>query len=226
MVLHPLVDCSLASLATTFRRDSRCTEDSVKERDKSLNGGIVGGGMKSQAMGAMNEVSVTRPDKRMAEGLGNGGTGGAAGDGALSLRRRQEEEIEGEGNREMLGDLEGKEGGGECVERWNGEASEPRERALGDAAVHERACAELCFVADPPHSPPPSQRTAPHPSVNTSTEYSLSRVTPLCYSEVLKRSGLSHVHALDRPSMHRSVSQSVSSRSHKVFPVAFCGICL
>lgn len=135
--MHPLVDCSLASLATTFRRDSRCTEDSVKERDKSLNGGIVGGGMKSQAMGAMNEVSVTGPDKRMAEGLGNGGTGGAAGDGALSLRRRQEEEIEGEGNREMLGDLEGKEGGGACVERWNGEASEPRERALGDAAVKE-----------------------------------------------------------------------------------------
>jgi len=132
-----LVNGSLASLAPTFRRDSRCTKDSVKERDKSLNGGIMGGGMKPQAMGAMNEVSVTGPDERMAEGLGDGGTGGAAGDGALSLRRRQEEEIEGEGNREVLGDLEGKEGGGESVERGNGEASEPRERALGDAAVKE-----------------------------------------------------------------------------------------
>ena len=76
--------------------------------------------MKPQAMGAMNEVSVTGPDERMAEGLDDGGTGGAAGDGALSLRRRQEEEIEGEGNREVLGDLESKEGGGESVERGNG----------------------------------------------------------------------------------------------------------
>lgn len=102
VVLHPLVNGSLASLAPTFRRDSRCTKDSVKERDKSLNGGIMGGGMKPQAMGAMNEVSVTGPDERMAEGLDDGGTGGAAGDGALSLRRRQEKEIEGEGNREVL----------------------------------------------------------------------------------------------------------------------------
>ena len=74
-------------------------------------------------------------------GVGQSGAGGAAGDVALPLRGRREEEIEGEGNREVLGDLEGKERRVARVAGGDGEASEPREGTLGSAAVKEAGSA-------------------------------------------------------------------------------------
>jgi hypothetical protein len=86
--LHPLVDRPLASLAASFRGDSRFAKDSIKKGDKGLDGGIVRGGMKSQAMGAVNKVSITRANEGVSGGLGDGGTGGAVGNVAFPLCRR------------------------------------------------------------------------------------------------------------------------------------------
>jgi len=57
------------------------------------------------------------------------------------LRGRQEEEINGEGNREVLRDLESKEGGAKGVVGGGGDAPEPRRRAFGDTAVKEAGAA-------------------------------------------------------------------------------------
>jgi hypothetical protein len=57
------------------------------------------------------------------------------------LRGRQEEEINGEGNREVLRDLEGEEGGAKGVVRGDGDAPEPRGRAFGSTAVKKAGSA-------------------------------------------------------------------------------------
>ena len=88
VVLHPLVDSSLASLAASFRGNSRFAKDSIKKGNKGLHGGIVRSGMESQAMGAVNKVSIARADEGVSAGLGNGGTGGAVGNVAFPLCRR------------------------------------------------------------------------------------------------------------------------------------------
>jgi len=86
--LHPLVDRSLASLAASFRGDSRFAQDSIEKGDQGLDGGIVRSGMESQAMGAVNKVSIARADEGVSGGLGDGGAGGAVGNVAFPLCRR------------------------------------------------------------------------------------------------------------------------------------------
>ena len=44
VVLHPLVDRSLASVAATLSRDSRGAKDSVKEGYEGLDSGVVASG--------------------------------------------------------------------------------------------------------------------------------------------------------------------------------------
>jgi hypothetical protein len=53
-----------------------------------LDGRVVGSGMKSQAVMALNEVTISRSDKGISEGLGGSGASGAASDVALPLRGR------------------------------------------------------------------------------------------------------------------------------------------
>ena len=90
----------------------------------------------------MRRSAGRRANKSVAQGLlGNGGAGGAAGDVAHPLRGRREEEIEGEGNWEMLGVLEGEEGCVAGVAGGDGEAPEQREGTLGSAAVEEAGSA-------------------------------------------------------------------------------------
>ena len=117
MSLHPLVDRALTSVSATLRRDTRGAKGRVKERNEGLDSGIMARRMESHAVRAADEMPVARASESVAQGLGNGGAGGAAGDVALPLRGRREEEIEGEGNWEVLGVLEGEEGcvAGRCV---------------------------------------------------------------------------------------------------------------
>ena len=95
MTLHPLVDCALASVSATLRRDTRGAKGRVKEWNEGLDSGIMARRMESHAVGAPDEMPVARASESVAQGLGNGGAGGAAGDVALPLRGRREEEIEG-----------------------------------------------------------------------------------------------------------------------------------
>ena len=71
--------------------------------------------MKLQTMGAVYKVTIAGSRKRVSERLGGSAACGAASDVALPLRGRQEEEINGEGNREVLRDLKGEEGGCEVL---------------------------------------------------------------------------------------------------------------
>ena len=84
-------------------------------------------------------MPVARANKSVAQGLGNGGAGGAAGDVAFPLRGRREEEIKGEGNWEVTGVLEGEEG---CVAGVAGEGmGRRRSHAKGPwAALGQRCC--------------------------------------------------------------------------------------
>ena len=66
MVLHPLVDRPLASVAATFRRDPRGAKGCVKEGDTGLDSGVVASSVVSNAVGAWDEVPVTRADKGVA----------------------------------------------------------------------------------------------------------------------------------------------------------------
>ena len=106
-----------------------------------MDSGIVRSGMKPQTMGAVYKVTITGSRKRVSERLGGSAACGAASDVALPLRGRQEEEINGEGNREVLRDLKGEEGGAKGVIRGDGDASEPRRGAFGDTAVKEAGAA-------------------------------------------------------------------------------------
>ena len=92
-------------------------------------------------MRAVDEMPVARASESVARGLGNGGAGGAAGDVALPLRGRSEEEIEGEGNWKVPGVLEGEEGCVAGVAGGDGEAPKPREGTLGSAAVEKAGSA-------------------------------------------------------------------------------------
>jgi len=141
VVLHPLVHGSLASVAATFSRNTRGAKYCVKEGDKGLNSGIVRSGMKPQSMGAVHKVAVAWSHKGVSERFGDSAAGGAASYVALPLRGRQEEEINGEGNREVLGDLEGEEGGAKGVVRGDGDAPEPRGGAFGSIAVKKAGSA-------------------------------------------------------------------------------------
>ena len=137
IALHPLVDRSLTSVSAALRRDTRGAKGRVKERNEGLDSGIMARRMESHAVRAADEMPVARASESVAQGLGDGGAGGAAGDVAFPLRGRREEEIEGEGNWEVLGVLEGEEGCVAGVAGGDGEAPEPREGALGSAAVKE-----------------------------------------------------------------------------------------
>ena len=139
--LHPLVNRALASVSAPLRRDTRGAKGRVKERNEGLDSGIMARRMESHAVRAADEMPVARASESVAQGLGNGGAGGAAGDVALPLRGRREEEIEGEGNWEVLGVLEGEEGCVAGVARGDGEAPEPREGTLGSAAVKKAGSA-------------------------------------------------------------------------------------
>ena len=66
MTLHPLVDRALASVAATFSRDPRGTKGCVEEGDKGLDSGVVASSVESNAVGAWDEVPVTRADKGVA----------------------------------------------------------------------------------------------------------------------------------------------------------------
>ena len=141
ITLHPLVDRALTSMSATLRRDTRGAKGRVKERNEGLDSGIMARRMESHAVRAADEMPVARASESVARGLGNGGAGGAAGDVALPLRGRREEEIKGEGNWEVLGVLEGEEGCVAGVARGDGEAPEPREGTLGGAAVKKAGSA-------------------------------------------------------------------------------------
>ena len=90
MTLHPLVDRALASVSATLRRDTRGAKGRVKERNEGLDSRIMARRMESHAVRAPDEVPVARASKGVAQGLGDGGAGGAAGDVALPLRGRGE----------------------------------------------------------------------------------------------------------------------------------------
>ena len=108
--LHPLVNRALPPEAAAFGRHSRGAEDSVKEGDERLDGGIVSCGVKLEAMRAGHEMPVTRASQGFAAGMGHRGAGGAGGEVAPALGGRGKEKVECKCNREMLGICEGKEG--------------------------------------------------------------------------------------------------------------------
>ena len=137
MTLHPLVNRALASVSAALSRDTRGAKGCVKEGYEGLDSGIMARGMESHAVRAADEMPVARASESVAQGLSSGGAGDAAGDVAFPLRGRREEEIKGEGNWEVLRVLEGEEGCVAGVAGGDGEASEPREGALGSAAVKE-----------------------------------------------------------------------------------------
>ena len=128
-------------MAATFRRDPRGAKGCVKEGYEGLDSGIMARGVESHSVRARDEMSVARARENVAQGLSSGGAGDAVGDVALPLRGRSEEEIEGEGNWEVLGVLEGEEGCVAGVARGDGEAPEPREGTLGSAAVKKAGSA-------------------------------------------------------------------------------------
>ena len=112
VTLHPLVDRALTSVSARHeRRLAPRVKGRVKEWNEGLDSGIMARRMESHAVRALDEMPVARASESVAQGLGNGGAGGAAGDVALPLRGRREEEIEGEGDWEVLRDLEGEEEG-------------------------------------------------------------------------------------------------------------------
>ena len=78
VALHPLVDCALTSVSATLRRDTRGAKGRVKERNEGLDSGIMARGMESHAVRALDEMPVARASESVAQGLGNGGAGGAA----------------------------------------------------------------------------------------------------------------------------------------------------
>ena len=82
------------------------------------------------------------------------------GDVALPLRGRSEEEIEGEGNWEVMGVLEGEEGCVAGVAGGDGEAPEPREGTLW-AALPSRRRARPEAVVWPDHSKGQGRRVMP-----------------------------------------------------------------
>ena len=135
--LHPLVNRALPPEAAAFGRHSRGAENSIKERDERLDGGIVSCGVKLEAMRAGHEMPVTRASQGFAAGMGHRGAGGAGGEVAPALGGRGKEKVECKCNREMLGICEGKEGCFAGVKGGNGEAPEPRERSTGVAAIEE-----------------------------------------------------------------------------------------
>ena len=61
---------------------------SIEEEHKGLDGRVMGGGVKSQAVLALYKVSIPRSDEGISEGLGSSAASGAASDVALPLRRR------------------------------------------------------------------------------------------------------------------------------------------
>jgi hypothetical protein len=128
-------------VAATFSRNTRGAKYCVKEGDEGLNSGIVRSGMKLQSMGAVHKVAIARSHKGVSERFGDSAAGGTASYVALPLRGRQEEEINGEGNREVLRDLEGEEGGAKGVVRGDGDAPEPRGGAFGSTAVKKAGSA-------------------------------------------------------------------------------------
>ena len=132
---------ALTSVSATLRRDARGAKGRVKEWNEGLDSGIMARRMESHAVRAPDEVPVARASKGVAQGLGDGGAGGAAGDVALPLRGRSEEEIKGEGNWEVTGVLEGEEGCVAGVAGGDGESPEPREGTLGGAAVKKAGSA-------------------------------------------------------------------------------------
>ena len=145
IALHPLVNRALTSVSATLRRDTRGAKGRVKERNEGLGIGIMARRMESHAVRAPDEVPVARASESVAQGLGNGGAGGAAGEVAPPLldplRGRSEEEIEGEGNWEEMGVLEGEEGCVAGVAGGDGESPEPRKGTLGGAAVKKAGSA-------------------------------------------------------------------------------------
>ena len=145
--LHPLVNRALASVSAPLSRYTRGAKGRVKERNEGLNGGIMARGVESHAVRAPDEVPVARASKGVAQGLGDGGAGGAAGDVALPLRGRSEEEIKGEGNWEVTGVLEGEEGCVAGVAGGDGEAPEPREGTLWAALPSRRRARPVAVVA-------------------------------------------------------------------------------
>ena len=139
--LHPLVNRTLATEASTLGGDSRGTNDCIEERDKSLDGGIVSGRMKSEAVGACHKVPVARADEDVAIGLIDRGTGRASRDPAIPLDRRREKEVEGKGNRKVIGILEGEERSLVSVRGGDRKASKPGEGPSGVAAVEQTGSA-------------------------------------------------------------------------------------
>jgi hypothetical protein len=66
MILHPLVNSSLASLAAALGCDSRGTQDCIEKGDESLHSGVMASGMESHAVGAWHKVPVAWANKRVA----------------------------------------------------------------------------------------------------------------------------------------------------------------
>ena len=139
--LHPLVNRTLAPKASTLGGDSRGTNDCIKERDKGLDGGIVSGRMKSEPVGACHKMPIARADEDVAIGLVDRGTGRASRDAATPLDRRREKEVEGKGNREVIGILKGEERSFVSVRGGDRKASKPGEGPSGVAAVKQAGSA-------------------------------------------------------------------------------------
>ena len=139
--LHPLVNRTLAAKASTLGGDSRGTNDCIEEGDKGLNGGIVSGRMKSEPVGACHKVPIARADEDVAIGLVDRGTGRASRDAATPLDRRREKEVEGKGNREVIGILKGEERSFVSVRGGDRKASKPGEWPSGVAAVKQASSA-------------------------------------------------------------------------------------
>ena len=107
--LHPLVYRALPPEAAAFGRHSRGAENSVKERDERLDGGIVSRGVKLEAVRTGHEMPVTRTSQGFAAGMGHRGAGRAGSEVSPALGGRGKEKVECKCNREVLGICEGKE---------------------------------------------------------------------------------------------------------------------
>ena len=147
--LHPLVDCALTSVSATLRRDTRGAKGRVKERNEGLDSGIMARGMESHAVRALDEMPVARASESVAQGLGNGGAGGAAVVQRVMLpspcvggvRRRSRARATGKCWGFWIGF--GRRRGVCRRRRWrgDGEAPKPREGTLGSAAVEKAGSA-------------------------------------------------------------------------------------
>ena len=101
---HELVKSTPAAAAATLGKDAVPTESCIKDGHQSDHAWVVAGAWRADAIGALNEVALAGKDggARVAPR--------ADGDAADTVRRREEEEVNGKGDRERTRLRHSKEG--------------------------------------------------------------------------------------------------------------------